>query len=152
MLIHDMSRKQIIDLLRSARLGHIACAQGAQPYVTPLSFAYHGGFIYSFGTLGKRIEWMRANALVCIETEKIVSHREWQTVVIFGQYQELPKSVEFDDARQLAHDLLATTPTWWEPGYAKTLHEGMERPLVPIYFRIVIEKMSGREGVAGQAL
>ena len=152
MLIQDMSHKAIIDLLKSAHVGHIACARGAQPYVTPFSFVYYDGFIYSFATVGKRIEWMRANPLVCVEVERIVSHREWQTVVAFGRYQELPKTVEFYDARLLAHNLLAATPTWWEPGYVKTLHEGAERPLEPIYFRIVIEEMSGREGTVHQPL
>lgn len=147
MRIEDMSRRAIIDLLRGARGGHIACAQGAQPYITPFSFVYYDSFIYSFATLGKKIEWMRANPRVCVETERIVTDRDWQTVVIFGQYQELPKSLEFQDLRVLADNLLAETPTWWEPGYVKTLHEGAERPLEPIYFRIVIEEMSGRAGV-----
>jgi len=149
LLIQDMPHKTIIDLLKAARVGHIACAQGAQPYITPFSFVYHDGFIYSFGTVGKRIEWMRANPLVCVEVDRIVNQREWQAVVIFGRYHELPKSEEFYDARLLAHDVLATNPTWWEPGYVRTVHGGVERPLEPVYFRIEIAEMTGREGIVG---
>ena len=149
MLIQDMPRRTIIDLLKGTRVGHIACAEDAQPYVTPFTFVYHDGFIYSFGTVGKRIEWMRANRLVCIEVDRIVNQWERQTVVIFGRYHELPKSEAFYEARLLAHDVLAANPTWWEPGYVKTVHEGAERTLEPVYFRIVIAEMSGREGVVG---
>jgi hypothetical protein len=42
----------------------------------------------------------------------------------------------------VAHDLLAKTAMWWEPGYVKTLHKGEERPLQPIYFRISISERS----------
>lgn len=152
MLIQDMTREMAINLLKGTRLGHIACAQGSQPYVTPFSFAYHEGCIYSFATVGRKIEWMRANPLVCVEAEKIVSHGEWQTVVIFGHYQELPETPEFHEARVVAHDRLAKTAIWWEPAYVKTLHQGVERPLQPIYFRILIDQISGHQGIADEPL
>lgn len=104
-----MTREMAINLLKGSRLGYIACAQDSQPYVTPFSFAYHEGFIYSFATVGRKIEWMRGNPLVCVEAGEIVSREEWRTVVIFGRYQELPQTPEFHEARVLAHDLLATT-------------------------------------------
>jgi len=105
--------------LKGAKTGRIACARGGQPYITPFSFAYHEGFIYSVATVGKKIEWMRANPLVCVEAERIVSHQEWKTVVIFGHYEELPKTAELWEMRALALDLLAQTPIWWEPSYVK---------------------------------
>jgi hypothetical protein len=147
MLIHDMTREMSVDLLKRTHTGRLGCAQGSQPYVVPISFVYHQGFIYSFSTIGKKIEWMRANPLVCVEADEIVSRHEWQTVVIFGRYQELPVSPEFHRTRMVAHDLLAKTAMWWEPGYAKTLHKGKERPLEPIYFRISISEISGRQGL-----
>jgi hypothetical protein len=64
----------------------------------------------------------------------------------------IAKSEEFYDARLLAHDVLATNPTLWEPGYVKTVHEGVERPLEPVYFRIATAEVCGREGVVGQTL
>jgi hypothetical protein len=68
-----MSREAAIDLLQSVHLGQIACVRESQPYITPLQFAYQDHYIYSFATLGKRIEWMRANPLVCVEVERIES-------------------------------------------------------------------------------
>jgi len=105
-----------------------------------------------FATAGKKVDWMRANPMVWVEVESIVSGREWQTVVIFGRYQELPNSPEFHEARLLAHALLATTPTWWEPGGVKIFQQGVERLLQPIYLRILIDEISGRQGIAAEPL
>jgi nitroimidazol reductase NimA-like FMN-containing flavoprotein (pyridoxamine 5'-phosphate oxidase superfamily) len=126
-------------------MGRIACSQGNQPYITPFSFVYDDHFIYGFTTIGQKIEWMRANPLVCVEIEHIVTRDEWQTVVAFGRYQELPRTLEFEELRSVAHDLLAKFPDWWEPGYAKTVHLGVDRELLPIYFRVSVDKISGHQ-------
>lgn len=146
MLIREMTRESCVSLLKELTFGRIACAREAQPYVTPFYFAYHGEFIYSFATVGKKISWMRANPLVCVEVDKINGRQEWQTIVIFGRYEELPSVPEMHDARVLAHSLLATVGDWWEPGYAKTLHGRTERALEPVYFRIAIDDISGHYG------
>jgi uncharacterized protein len=148
MLIRDMSREMSVSLLKGVHLGRIACARGSQPYVTPFSFAHHGGSLYSFANVGKKIEWMRANPLVCVEVDEIVTRREWQSVVIFGQYEELPDKPEFGEARVLAHDLLSETASWWEPSFAKSLRSGAVHASEPIYFRISIDEMSGRQAMA----
>jgi uncharacterized protein len=147
MLIQDMTREMSVDLLERTHIGRLGCVQGLQPYVVPFSFAYYRKFIYSFSTVGKKIEWMRANPLVCVEADEIVSRHEWQTVVIFGRYQELPDTPEFHRTRAVAHELLAKTAMRWEPGYVKTLHKGEERRLEPIYFRISINEISGHQGL-----
>jgi nitroimidazol reductase NimA-like FMN-containing flavoprotein (pyridoxamine 5'-phosphate oxidase superfamily) len=147
MLIQDMTREMSEDLLKRTHVGRLGCARGPQPYVVPISFAYHREFLYSFATIGRKIEWMRANPLVCVEVDEIVSRHEWQTVVIFGRYQELSETPESYRTRLVAHDLLAKTAMWWEPGYVKTLHQGEERRLEPIYFRISISDISGHQGL-----
>ena len=79
---------------------------------------------------------MRANPLVCIEADEVVSPQEWRTVVVFGRYEELPDSPEWRNDRKLVHELLQRRKIWWEPGYAKTILDGSVRPLVPVFFRI----------------
>ena len=147
MLIQDMTREMSLSLVQNIRFGRIACVKDSQPYITPLSFAYSDGYLYSFGTVGKRISWMRANPLVCVEVETIASREEWQTVVILGRYQELTDTPDFEETRVIAHDVLATDPDWWNPGYAKTIHQGTERNIEPVYFRISIDEISGHQGV-----
>jgi len=150
MLVQDMNRRMSLDLVSNANLGRIACAHGSQPYVTPFSYVYHESYIYSLATIGKRIEWMRANPLVCVEVDNIVSREEWRTVVIFGRFQELYETRELPDLRKFAHELLSKTARWWEPGFVKTLHWGVERRLEAIYFRISIDEITGRQALANE--
>lgn len=147
MLIKDMTRDRCIDLLKSAHIGHIACTAGLQSYVTPFSFAYGKDFLYCFGTVGKKIQWMRANPLVCVEVENIVSREEWHTLVIQGRYEELPDTPQLAHEIDTAHDLLAKSAVWWEPGYSRTLNAGGERPIEFIWFRVSILEISGHQAI-----
>jgi nitroimidazol reductase NimA-like FMN-containing flavoprotein (pyridoxamine 5'-phosphate oxidase superfamily) len=149
MLIQNMTRQATIEILERAKLGRLACAHEGQPYITPILFAYGANCLYSFSTLGQKIDWMRANPLVCLEVDEIASREDWTTVIVFGQYEELPDTPAYEAHRKRAHDLLQRRPAWWEPGYVKTVLEGRERPLEPLYFRIHIEKISGRRGIPG---
>ena len=90
---------------------------------------------------------MRANPLVCVEVDKIVRRQEWQSVVICGRYQELTRTKELDDVRRLAHEILAKKANWWEPGFAKTLKDGVARPLETVFFRIIIDEISGHQAI-----
>ena len=150
MLVHDMTRQMSLDLVSSNNMGRIACAHNAQPYVTPFSFVYHDSYIYSFATVGRRVEWMRANPLVCVEVDRIVSREEWQTVVIFGRFEELHETRKLPDLQKFAHELLSKTAGWWEPGFVKTLHWGVERRLEAVYFRISIDEITGRQALADE--
>jgi hypothetical protein len=143
MLIEEMSRQACIDFIQRVRFGRLACEQAGQPYVTPLFFAYHGGALYSFSTVGQKVAWARANPRVCVEADEVESPQQWTTVIVFGRYEELPDGARYDADRKLAHSLLQQRPIWWEPGYARTLIEGRERPLELVYFRIHIGLITG---------
>ena len=148
MFIQDMTRQASLDLLTRTRFGRLACAQREQPYVTPISFARDEDFLYAFSIVGQKINWMRANPLVCIEAEEIVTRQEWATVVVTGRYEEFTDAPEQQQLRIHAHNLLQKNPLWWEPGYVKTVIQGAERPLSEYtYFRIHIDTISGRRGV-----
>ena len=124
-------------------MGRLACANQSQPYVTPFYFAYHDQWIYSFSTVGRKIEWLRANPLACVEVDDIKNFEEWTSVVVFGRYEELTKTVEGQAVRDLAYKLLQQHKLWWEPGYARTVIHGAPRPLEPVYYRLSIEEISG---------
>ena len=143
MLIQDLSRQASLELLARTRLGRLACSQGAQPYVVPVYFAYDNNALYSFATVGQKIEWMRANPLVCVEVDEVVGQQQWASVIVFGRYEELPDTPEWQGARAVAHKLLQKSAMWWEPAYVQSIHEGMSRPLVPIFYRIHIVRISG---------
>jgi nitroimidazol reductase NimA-like FMN-containing flavoprotein (pyridoxamine 5'-phosphate oxidase superfamily) len=147
MLIRDMQREAADALLTKTRVGHIACAEGRQPYVTPFSFGYDKSYIYGIATVGRKIAALRTNPLVCIVAQEVASFQEWKSVIVSGRYEELPDTEEFFDARTTAQRLLCEHAAWWEPGYVKTLHDGAERPMESVWFRIRIQSITAHEAV-----
>ncbi len=144
MLIQELTREECLDLLDRAHLGRLACAHETQPYIVPVYFAYDDDYLYSFSTVGQKIEWMRANPNVCVETDEVTNSQEWLSVIVLGRYEELPDTPDWHHAREYAHRKLEQrNPTWWEPGYAKTLLHGTERPLMPSFYRIRIVQVTG---------
>ena len=147
MQIQELSRQESEKFLKPVRVGRLACVRDGQPYVTPGFFALEGNSLYSFSTVGKKINWMRENPLVCVEFDEVVAPQYWMTVIVQGKYEEFPNTLEFVNMRQRAHELLQARPMWWEPAYVKTIRRGDTRSLEPLYFRILIESLSGHRGV-----
>ena len=100
MLIQEMTRQACFDLLARSQFGRLACAREGQPYITPLYFVQQSDSLYSCSTTGQKIKWMRDNPLVCVEADEVESTQKWSTVIVFGRYEELPKTPDYEDARQ----------------------------------------------------
>jgi nitroimidazol reductase NimA-like FMN-containing flavoprotein (pyridoxamine 5'-phosphate oxidase superfamily) len=148
MLIQEMNAEESLSRLASMHLGRLGCVKGSQPYVVPFYFAYDRNHLYGFSTVGQKIEWMRANPLVCVETDELVTADDWISIIILGRYEELPDTPEFRRPREEAYAFLQQRADWWEPGYARTIVNGAVRQAVPVYFRIQISQISGRRGMS----
>ena len=142
MLIHELSESECRKVLAGTNLGRLACAHDNQPYVVPIYFAVDGEDLYSFATVGRKIEWMRANPKVCLEVDDITDQFHWTTVVAIGRYEELTHSTVHEAIKLRAQALFNKRPEWWFPGAARTA-TGAERH-VPVIFRIRVEHVSGR--------
>jgi len=138
-----MNRQESVDLLARTHLGRLGCAQGSQPYVVPIYFAYNNSSLYSLTTVGQKIHWMRANPMVCVEADEVVSPEEWMSVVVIGSYEELADTPGYLPERAVAYNLLRGKPMWWEPAYVKTILHGTERSLVPVFYRIHVVQITG---------
>ncbi len=143
MVIYEMTMQASLDLLTRNRLGRLACARANQPYIFPIFFAYNENSLYCASTVGQKIELMRENPLVAVEVDQIDDVQHWASVIVSGRYEELTDAPETRDKRQLAWSLLQKHPTWWEPGYVKTILGHGERPIVPLYFRICVGEITG---------
>ena len=147
MLIHELTRQASLDVLASTRLGRLACCQRMQPYIVPFYFAFQNNCLYSFSLPGQKIDWMRANPLVCVEADHM-RREQWSTVVVFGRYLELSDTAEMRRERELALALLQQRADWWEPGSVRITQAGTPPALVPIFYRINIVQITGRRGTA----
>lgn len=151
MHIEELTKIASLIFLSGHRFGRLACASNSQPYITPFNFVYYENFLYSFGTVGQKINWMRANPLVCVEVDDIVSPVHWTSVIINAKYEELVDTPDGQIHRDLAFKLLQKRNLWWEPGYVKTVIHGEQRPMEPVYFRLFIEDITGHKAVQDDA-
>ncbi|MFN0120787.1 MAG: hypothetical protein ACKV2V_09825, partial [Blastocatellia bacterium] len=51
---------------------------------------------------------------------------------------------EWKPERELAHGLLQQQAMWWEPAWVWTAHLCAAEELIPIYYRIHIDRVTGR--------
>ncbi len=176
MVINEMSREDCIRVLAGTRLVRLGCARDNQPYVLPVYLTYDalpGGepCLYGFTTPGQKVEWMRANPLVCILVDDVTAHDEWVSVIAFGRYEELPEvptqgdqakladhqvfqagryagseTSARDDPRAQAHQVLGGQAMWWEPACtvgAARAHRGAPGPFTALYYRVRLDRVSG---------
>lgn len=143
MVIHELTPVQCAEILRQTNLGRLACAHDGQPYVVPIIFSFDDErhCIYGFSTVGQKVRWMRENPLVCLEVDTIEDRNRWQTVIVFGRYEEIHDSPAEAAARRRAEALFQQRSEWWFPAAAKV--GGSERHAVVVY-RIQIDRMTGR--------
>lgn len=150
MFIHEMTVEQCCTALENANIGRLACARDGQPYAVPINFAFDGTYIYGFTTVGQKIEWMRANPLVCLEVDEVKSQNEWISIVVFGRYEELPDTPEFKNARNRAYSFLQERAMWWEPAYISSEHRDQTHSLTPIFYRIHVKKITGHRATSDE--
>ena len=144
MRILELTNKECFEVLTRLRLGRLACSRDDQPYITPIYFAYHQRHLYSFATRGQKIAWMRTNPLICVEVDEIVSRYDWMSVIVQGRYEELLDTPEWKLERELAHGLLQQEAMWWEPVYVRPAHLSATDEVIPIYYRLHIDQVTGR--------
>jgi nitroimidazol reductase NimA-like FMN-containing flavoprotein (pyridoxamine 5'-phosphate oxidase superfamily) len=146
MRVIAIQQEDCVDLLNRISVGRLACALDNQPYVVPVSFAYEPDCLYVFSTLGQKIEWMRQNPKVCLQADEYGNRSHWTSVVVTGKYLELADP-QYTAARERAKEKLGQNSQWWATPMAERREQTSDPSIVPIFFRIDIESMSGLRGI-----
>lgn len=142
MEINEMTAEECSAFLERASLGRLGCSSENQPYVIPVYFACHSGYLYVFSTFGQKVKWMRANPKVCVQTDEIQSHSQWISVIVNGEYEELPEP-QYSVERKHASSLLAKQYHWWLNALGERQMRAGDKAIEPLFFRVRIHSMSG---------
>ena len=142
MEVNEMAAGECKVVLEHASLGRLGCSYENQPYVVPIRFAYDSGYLYVFCTFGQKVRWMRANPKVCVQTDQIENQGEWISVIVHGEYEELPEP-QYTAERKHASSLLAKRHHWWLNALGERQMRVAENSIEPLFFRIRIQSMSG---------
>jgi nitroimidazol reductase NimA-like FMN-containing flavoprotein (pyridoxamine 5'-phosphate oxidase superfamily) len=146
MLITKLRSRECREFLMRTGFGRLACSCNDRPYIVPIYFCLDANRLYGFSTLGQKILWMRQNPLVCVESDDIRAHDDWQSVVILGRYVEISAGPDGAEARAHVRSLLKKRPLWWQSGYTAMQVRRGPKGSEPIYYCILIEKMTGLRG------
>jgi nitroimidazol reductase NimA-like FMN-containing flavoprotein (pyridoxamine 5'-phosphate oxidase superfamily) len=96
---------------------------------------------------GLKTDRLRANPLAGIHAEELGEDRKWKSVLVHGRFEELTDTPVRCDERIHAWPLLEKRAFWWEPGSFNFGTDTGEPLDGPIFFRLSIELLSGRQTI-----
>ena len=144
----ELNEQEINNVLSSQAIGHLACCSKNQPYVVPVIYTYDGKNIYGQSFEGKKIELMRDNPNVCFQVDITNNTSTWQSVLIFGQFEE-----QIGESEKMAREMMTNKILPFMTNSAIHQHEhdegeghelSDEQRIKPIMFVIKINEKSGR--------
>ncbi len=99
--VQDMSNTAARQFLAENHYGHLGLADGSEPYVVPINYAFHEGRIYIFTTFGLKAEILERNPNICLQVENVTDNEEWKSVIVKGSATRLTSEQESAAARDL---------------------------------------------------
>ena len=84
-----LNENEMEEVLRNQALGRIGCHHDGVTYVTPISYAYDGAYVYCHTREGMKVKMMRNNPQVCFEVDEILNMGNWKSVIGWGDFEEL---------------------------------------------------------------
>lgn len=144
-----LNEQRIYDLLENSIIGRLGYTDGHRIYIIPISFLfYNRKYIIAHSREGQKIEIFRKNPDVCLAVDKIDNLSNWESIILWGKYDEITDQRE----RYYALDLLIRKIYKHKLREEQTTPDQLaieESSILPdrektIVYRIRIEKMSGR--------
>ena len=142
----QLNNDEIEELIKQKVVGRIGCHANGITYVVPVSYAYDGTYIYGHSFEGMKLNIMRKNPQVCFQVDDTRNLANWQSVICWGEFEELYTTVERESGLQklVSRNLPIIT--------SQTMHISAQSPFTPdnldaiegIVFRIRLKEKTGR--------
>ena len=145
-MLGNLNESQIDNVLLSQVIGRLGCTDGKKPYIIPVTYVYDGNYIIGQSNEGRKLGIMRKHADVCFEVDVMSDMANWQSVLVFGKFQEL-KGKEATKARDYLFDHvlpLMTSSTIHHHEHEVSGSVDDSNRVKSIMYRIEIEEKTGR--------
>jgi len=145
-MLGQLNDTQIQNILSSQAVGRLACTDGKQPYIVPVTYTYDGKYIYGQTNEGTKLKMLRKNPNVCFEVDMMMDMRNWQSVIVYGKFEEL-KNEQAKKARDILFGRVFSLMT------SSTIHAHEHEVIEElddsnrvkyVMYRIKIRKVTGR--------
>ena len=94
----QLETHEIENLISHQLIARLGCYADGKMYVVPISYAYDGKYIYAFSMEGMKLELMRKNPEVCLQLDNLGQMDNWQSVILWGKFEELKNKDERNEA------------------------------------------------------
>ena len=145
-MLGKLNEIQIDKILTSQVLGRMACTDGKQPYVVPVTYTYDGKYIYGQSNEGMKMKILRKNPNVCFEVDMMTDMRNWKSVIVYGKFEEL-KNKAAEKAREILFGNvfpLMTSSTIHTFGHDENDNVDDSTRVKYVMYRIKVKKVTGR--------
>ncbi|MFD1256633.1 pyridoxamine 5'-phosphate oxidase family protein [Mucilaginibacter terrae] len=145
-MLGELTESQINNLLETQLTGRLGCHSDGVTYIVPLNYYYDGTNIVAQSGRGMKISMMQKNPEVCFEVDEIKSIINWQSVILWGTFEEIIELGEKEKAlQQLIDRVVPFLSQGQHPSHGITANDsdiGTEVELV--IYKIIITKKTGR--------
>jgi uncharacterized protein len=148
-MLINLTFDQCEEILGSQHYGHLGCIDGEEPYVLPITYIYRNAYILSHTSEGQKIEIMRKHPRVCVQVEKVKDSDSWDSVICWGDFEEVTDPEEMQEIRVALAEQYAIISR--ETGIApvspliSNLHKiSTDKSRPYIVYRINIRKTTGK--------
>lgn len=145
-MLGQLNDTQIQNILSSQAVGRLACTDGKKPYIVPVTYTYDGKYVYGQTNEGTKLKMLRKNPNVCFEVDMMTDMRNWQSVIVFGKFEEL-KNEQAKKARNILFGhvfSLMTSSTIHVHEHEVTEELDDSNRVKYVMYRIKIKKVTGR--------
>ena len=141
------------DLIHRQVTGRIGCHAEGTTYVVPISYAYDGESVFGHTFEGMKLKMMRTNPEVCFQVDDMHNMANWQSVIAWGAFEELPPGPDRSYAVKILSKRILPLV------HSETMHLTPQWPFLPndmedipgVIFRIRLAKKTGRFEKTGVA-
>ena len=147
-MIGKLDTHEIQNLLLSQVIGRLACSDDYQPYIVPITYAYDGEYIYGQTTEGTKLTILRKNPRICFEVDRLKDMVNWQSVIVYGEFEELQDEDAAKAAQVLFDRVFSLTTSSTVHRYGLRVNEEQydlqPPPFKHVMYRIKITETTGR--------
>ena len=140
-----LTESEILDLLSSESVGHLGCCADKKMYVIPISYAFKDQQLFFHSREGLKLNIMRKNPQVCFQVDSRRNMANWQSVIVWGDFNELEGAERKNGLRALVNrklPLLSSATTHLGPSWPFSTEE--LDAIEGVVFSIHVREMSGR--------
>lgn len=145
-MLGTLTEIQMNNLLTMQAVGRIGYSDGKKSYITPVTYAFDGIYIYGQTNEGLKLDVMRSNPFVCFEVDSMINMANWESVIVWGYFEELDDKEAINAREYLYNSILdlLTSSTVHLHEHGSTHDTKDTNRIKRVMYRIRITEKTGR--------